>query len=242
MQLKPYQALEANFKKVLKSNSPKREDFTCAVCLSILHEPTTLESCHHTFCRSCVQHMYCGHCHRYRTKTINRISENLFLLLKPSPAVYCTCQSIDSVTGELTVRNQRESFCPLCRTAFKPEQCTVDIALEKFISLYFPKGKSNEDDQDQDQDGKEEEKRKKKEKERKRSTEVFRINDESTTRRRSQESKQKFYAKAQRWSTKWAQPDSNIVSVPDVQHDLPSTSSRVIKNDMLLLARRSWIF
>ncbi|KAI8072078.1 hypothetical protein BDF21DRAFT_495671 [Thamnidium elegans] len=220
MQIKPLQTLEESFKTVLKSNTPNREDFTCAVCLCILHEPTTLAACHHTFCRSCIQHLYCAHCHRYRTKTINRISENLLVLVKPLPAVYCTCQSIDSVTGELTLKNQHEGACPLCRTAFKPQMCTADVPLEKFISLYFPKRRSELEDEVI-------------EKPKKRS-----VNDLADgNRRRSQVSKGKFYSKMQRWSTKWVQGDL-AEDVPPV----PRGSSQRLQNDMLFLARRSWMF
>lgn len=225
MQFKPFQALENQFKKVLKSNTPNREDFTCAVCLSILHEPTTLSNCHHTFCKNCVQHLYCGHCHRYRTKVMNRISENLFVLLKRSPAVYCTCQSIDSVTGELSLRNQHEGACPLCRTAFKPEQCTVDVVLEKFISLYFPKRRTDEEEDDEN-----DEKRKKKEKKRS-------ANDDGvdSNRRRSQVSNGNFYS---RWSTKRTEVVLNTEDGQPVQR----CSNQRLQNDMLSLARRSWMF
>lgn len=241
MQLQPYQALETNFKSILKSSTPDREDFTCAVCLSILHKPTTLEACNHTFCRSCVQHLYCAHCHRYRAKTMNRISENLFLLLKPLPAVYCTCQSIDSVTGELSLKNQHEGACPLCRTAFKPEQCNTDIALEKFISLYFPKRNYDNDDQLHN----EEEKKKKKERKKKRSVEEdVSGSDDPSRRRRSQVSAGKFYSKMQRWSNKWGQGDSmgSSAVIEDDIPPVPLVSSRRLQNDMLLLARRSWMF
>lgn len=235
MQLQPYQALETNFKSILKSSTPDREDFTCAVCLSILHEPTTLEACHHTFCRSCVQHLYCAHCHRYRAKTINRISENLFVLLKPLPAVYCTCQTIDSITGELSLRNQHEGACPLCRTAFKPVQCNIDVALERFISLYFPKRKHDDDDQLHDEEEKKKKKKKKK-------GSASRSDD--ITRRRSQVSAGKFYTKMQRWSNRWAQSDvtGSSAVVDDDVPPVPLVPAGRLENDMFLLARRSWMF
>ncbi|KAG2205638.1 hypothetical protein INT47_007994 [Mucor saturninus] len=240
MQLQPYQLLETKFKSILKSSTPDIEDFTCAVCLSILHEPTTLETCHHTFCRSCVQHLYCGHCHRHRAKTMNRISENLLLLLKPTPAVYCTCQTIDSITGELSLKNQHESACPLCRTAFKPGQCNIDVELEKFISLYFPKRKHDDDDQLYD----EEEKKKKKDRRKKKSADRGASTSDDINRRRSQISAGKFYTKMQRWSNRWAQNDaiSSSAAEEDEISPVPLPPSVPLENDMFLLARRSWMF
>lgn len=240
MQLQPYQELESKFRSILKSSTPDKEDFTCAVCLSILHEPTTLEPCHHTFCKSCVQHLYCARCHRYREKTMNRISENLFLLLKPLPAIYCTCQSIDSVTGELSLKNQHEGACPLCRTGFKPDQCTIDVVLEKFISLHFPKRKHNDDEQ-QNNKG---EKKKNKERRKNRSAEQDTTGSDPS-RRRSQVSGGRFYSKMQRWSNKWGQGDDSMESSAAIDDNItavPISHPRQLNKDILLLARRSWMF
>ncbi|CAO3597345.1 unnamed protein product [Absidia cylindrospora] len=51
--------MECKFKALLESCSPKPDEYTCAVCLSIFTEPVTLQPCLHTFCKSCVQHIYC---------------------------------------------------------------------------------------------------------------------------------------------------------------------------------------
>jgi hypothetical protein len=244
-QIKPYQDLEADFKKVLKSNTPNREDFTCAVCLSILHEPITLPGCKHTFCKSCIQQMYCAYCHRHRTKTVSRISENLgILLLKPPAVVQCTCQIIDPLSGEPVLKNQHKAKCPLCRSVFKPNQCSVDVALEQFISFYFPKRENDEDDEVAH--GGEAEKKKKrgrvnKGKAKKNYAEKTGENmgDE---RRRSQVNATNFYSKMQRWSYKRAQnndPSYNEHYIPPVP---PISTSQRVNNGILLLARQSRMF
>ncbi|ORZ23006.1 hypothetical protein BCR42DRAFT_403767 [Absidia repens] len=51
--------MECKFKALLESCSPKPDEYTCAVCLSIFTEPVTLQQCLHTFCKSCVQNIYC---------------------------------------------------------------------------------------------------------------------------------------------------------------------------------------
>ncbi|KAG2222266.1 hypothetical protein INT45_006945 [Circinella minor] len=53
------QTLEDRMKTLLEQSSPAREDFICAICLSVLSEPVTITSCLHTFCRPCIQHFYC---------------------------------------------------------------------------------------------------------------------------------------------------------------------------------------
>jgi hypothetical protein len=251
-QLKPFTELQSNFKSVLKSSAPNREDFTCAVCLSILHEPTTLSACHHTFCRSCIQHLFCAHCHKYRTKTFNRISENLgSLLMKSLPAVYCTCHIIDSTTGEPVLKNT-ERACPLCRTPFRPNQCTTDVALEKFISLYFPKRKFDDDDDQEEKVDDEEKRRKKKEdtKKKRRDTAENGVlvesssgtNDDINSRRRSQIQAGNFYSKMRRWSHKWNQGDPTDLEEDTPPPVPPAPSQQRAYDDMVILARRSWMF
>ncbi|KAI8875222.1 hypothetical protein K501DRAFT_280578 [Backusella circina FSU 941] len=124
-----FQKLEDQLKTLLKQSSPSPNDFKCAVCLSILDDPITLSGCYHTFCRDCIQHIYCATCHK------NHRHDSY----KATTAVVCTCQRIHSLTGEPTTEEKPIVRCPLCRTEFKPTDCQHDKALSKFISLYFPK-------------------------------------------------------------------------------------------------------
>lgn len=232
-QLMPYDAITDNFYSLLKKSTPVRQDFTCAVCLCIWHEPTTLQ-CNHTFCRNCVQHMVCASCHKFRRKTVNRISEGLVHWIKPSPAVYCTCQTFNHL-GQMTPVH-KEGTCPLCRTLFKPSDCVVDEELSKFIALYFPKNQSKEDDDIayNEHNGHVAKKRK-----------STNNNDETTTRRRSQVNAAKFYSKMQRWSNIWGQQtsSSDVEAQPPPVPRIPlSSTQRQVNHDILVLARRSWMF
>ncbi|OAD07654.1 hypothetical protein MUCCIDRAFT_104592 [Mucor lusitanicus CBS 277.49] len=195
-ELASYTFLTDAFHALLKKSTPIRQDFTCAVCLCIWHEPTTLQ-CSHTFCRKCVQHMVCASCHKFRRKTVNRISEGLVHWIKPSPAVYCTCQTFNHL-GQTTPLN-KEGTCPLCRTLFNPADCVVDEELSKFIALYFPKSSQKEEDEDDDAKDKKTEDQQHVAKKRKSSA----TTEHSNTRRRSQVSAARFYSKMQRWSNKW---------------------------------------
>ncbi|CAO3600689.1 unnamed protein product [Absidia cylindrospora] len=51
--------MEKKFKALLDTSSPNPDEYTCAVCLSIFTDPITLHPCLHTFCKDCVQHIYC---------------------------------------------------------------------------------------------------------------------------------------------------------------------------------------
>ncbi|KAI8644963.1 hypothetical protein BD408DRAFT_441291, partial [Parasitella parasitica] len=231
-QLKPYNTIKENFHSLLKTSIPVRQDFTCAVCLCIWQEPTTL-NCNHTFCRNCIQHMVCTSCYKIRRKTVNRISEGLVHWIKPSPAVYCTCQTFDHL-GQLTPVH-KEGACPLCRATFNLADCVVDEELSKFIALYFPKN-SPDDEQDNEHLAM---KRK-----------SISNNDDHTnaSRRRSQVNAEKFYSKMQRWSNKWGQqqPNHNSDANDNEVHPVPriplSSTQRQVNHDILVLARRSWIF
>lgn len=241
-ELASYAFITDSFYALLKKSTPVEQDFTCAVCLCIWHEPTTLQ-CSHTFCRNCVQHMVCASCHKFRRKTVNRISEGLVHWIKPSPAVYCTCQTFDDL-GQRTPLN-KEGTCPLCRTLFSPADCVVDEELSKFIALYFPKSSqkdgTEQDDADKEGRGLDQHHVAKK---RKSSANT----DHANTRRRSQVSAAKFYSKMQRWSNKWsgdygeaAHNDVDQVVPPVPRIPLASTH-RQVNYEMLVLARRSWMF
>ncbi|KAG2185414.1 hypothetical protein INT44_002205 [Umbelopsis vinacea] len=49
-----YEEQFRHLKALFLSCSPSLDDFTCAICLSIYHDPTKLPSCSHNFCRSCL--------------------------------------------------------------------------------------------------------------------------------------------------------------------------------------------
>lgn len=120
------QALEKRVKMLLEHNSPSSDDFSCAICLSVLTEPVTLSRCLHTFCRSCLQRLYCNcstpgcpsSCHRKRGPKYDR-----------TWVIGCHCPSRCFTTRHA---------CPLCRTPFSLRDCRLDIALDNFITLYFP--------------------------------------------------------------------------------------------------------
>ncbi|CEP14692.1 hypothetical protein [Parasitella parasitica] len=232
-QLAPYNTIKEKFHTLLKTSTPVRQDFTCAVCLCIWQEPTTLH-CNHTFCRNCIQHIVCGSCYKLRRKTINRISEGLVQWIKPSPAVYCTCQTFD-ISGQL-ISMHKEGACPLCRTSFDPADCVVDEELSKFISLHF--SKDSQDDVEEDYEHLT----------RKTKQSSDRNNHTDTARRRSQVNAEKFYSKMQRWSNKWGQQQPNSNSddednePPPVPHIPLALTQRQVNHDMLVLARRTWLF
>jgi hypothetical protein len=57
LEIQAQQQCEEQFsglKSMLSSYAPSLDDFTCAICLSIYHDPTKLTNCSHTFCRSCL--------------------------------------------------------------------------------------------------------------------------------------------------------------------------------------------
>lgn len=240
--LTSYQSLETNFKEILKSNVARREDFTCAICLSILCEPVTLTSCYHTFCKSCIQRLYCAKCYRLRrSKTMSRISQNLgSLILKPSPVVvHCTCYIIDRISGEPTLlKNQCKAVCPLCRVDFDSDHCKEDVILGKFIYQHFPK-RETDDEGEVAQDNKGEESRNKKVGSKPATTRKSqRGEDKAASRRRSQINGSKFYAKMQRWSHK----QTKDLSDEEVPPETPVRTSRFVRTDMLSIARKTWVF
>ncbi|KAL7324193.1 hypothetical protein PS15p_210737 [Mucor circinelloides] len=242
-ELKSYASITDAFHTLLKKSTPVRQDFTCAVCLSIWHEPTTLQ-CNHTFCRSCVQHMVCASCHKFRRKTVNRISEGLVHWIKPSPAVYCACQTFNHL-GQITPLN-KEGTCPLCRTLFSPVDCVVDEELSRFVHLYFPKS-SLKDEQEEEDTAQDKEHNQYVAKKRKSTTQTDNV-DTQRRRRRSQVSAAKLYSKMQRWSNKWSVDhdgtNAGIMdeTVPPVPSRPFASTQRQVNYEMLVMARRSWMF
>ncbi|KAK4513862.1 uncharacterized protein ATC70_005868 [Mucor velutinosus] len=239
-ELASYTAITDSFHALLKKSTPVRQDFTCAVCLCIWHEPTTLQ-CNHTFCRNCVQHMLCASCHKFRRKTLNRISEGLVHWIKPFPAVYCTCQIFNHL-GQTTPLN-KEGTCPLCRTLFSPADCVVDEELSKFIALYFPKSSQKDnDEEDAVQESRELDQQHVAKKQKSSAN-----TDHANTRRRSQVNAAKFYSKMQRWSNKWSgyygEANAGIgQALPPVPRIPLASTQRQVNYEMLVLARRSWMF
>lgn len=242
-QLLPYKALEKSFYSLLKKSTPVRQDFTCAVCLCLWREPTTLQ-CNHTFCRSCVQHMVCARCHNFRRKTVNRISEGLVHWIKPSPAVYCTCQSLDQSGQMMSV--DKKTTCPLCRAPFSPSDCAVDEELSKFMALYFPKSRKGKEEEERDDNDHAHEYADRQVSRKRKSTNTAHIN----SRRRSQTNATAFYSKMQRWSNyKWGQQHQSIITdnhtgqPPAAVPHIPLSSTHIqVNHDILALTRQSWLF
>ncbi|KAI7886115.1 hypothetical protein K492DRAFT_190338 [Lichtheimia hyalospora FSU 10163] len=123
---------------LLEKSAPSREDFTCAICLCVLSEPVTLAKCLHTFCRSCLQRLYCActspycnsPCHytsRHYRKQRHRQS-SISYSKKKQKLLACQCNFIMPV----------QHACPLCRSPFTVQDCTMNVALDNFITLYFP--------------------------------------------------------------------------------------------------------
>ncbi|RUS31805.1 hypothetical protein BC938DRAFT_477025 [Jimgerdemannia flammicorona] len=100
-----------NGDQVLTDSTPALEDFTCAICLSLYYEPTLLPSCHHRFCRTCIEQLPI-----YDPKTSS------------TPILPLLLDSADP-----------QKSCPLCRTPFHPSSCVEDTALINFLKLYFPR-------------------------------------------------------------------------------------------------------
>ncbi|KAI8097562.1 uncharacterized protein BX664DRAFT_326692 [Halteromyces radiatus] len=50
--------MENKLKTLLENSTPNPDEYTCAVCLSIFTDPVTIP-CLHTFCKNCLQHIYC---------------------------------------------------------------------------------------------------------------------------------------------------------------------------------------
>ena len=114
-----------DLKAALEQQLPCQRDVMCAICLSILHEPVTLKGCHHTFCKDCLQQHYCYQCSAKKKKG--------FLLVK-APLIGCSCFILDE-HGQLVPAHHQS--CPLCRQSFKPEDCELNVDLEKFILEHF---------------------------------------------------------------------------------------------------------
>ncbi|KAI9246223.1 hypothetical protein BDA99DRAFT_576636 [Phascolomyces articulosus] len=199
------QALEDRIKTLLEQSSPAREDFTCAICLSVLSEPVTIAPCLHTFCRPCIQHLYCtctlascsSPCHRASRR--QRPEQYYYSSLRPSknmsrrssqhqPSSFqqqqqqrdgssnnslrrgysnyrpikrhssisysrkkqklLACQCYPNNNHDL-LSSPKHHSCPLCRSPFTIKDCTINVALDNFISLYFPYEEKVDDKQHQ---------------------------------------------------------------------------------------------
>ncbi|KAI8138005.1 hypothetical protein BJV82DRAFT_674137 [Fennellomyces sp. T-0311] len=149
------QALQDKIKTLLEQSSPSRDDFTCAICLSVLSEPVTIGSCLHTFCRPCIQHLYCtctstscsSPCHRatrrQEQRRYRRRHSSLSYSKKKQKLLSCQCYRDTPLP--------KQHSCPLCRTHFTLQDCTMNIALDNFISLYFPYEENADDNVDEGQ-------------------------------------------------------------------------------------------
>ncbi|KAI8982215.1 hypothetical protein BDF20DRAFT_458006 [Mycotypha africana] len=137
------------------SNSRRQESLKCTICLSMYSEPITLSSCQHTFCRDCLQRMFCSACYQYRQKLLNRLSMRLSHYMYYNnnrtlsmPLINCHCSCIDTRTGDIIPLYQREknrTRCPLCRSSFKPEDCILDTNLAKYIQRHHLREHENND-------------------------------------------------------------------------------------------------
>ena len=177
----------------MEQSIPSKEDFTCAICLSVLSEPVTIAPCLHTFCRPCIQRLYCtctlsscsSPCHKascrqrpeqyYPNNNNNNNNTTTFSLLKGkrtqpqqqkrlslrhgfpqkrhSSILYCkkkqkllSCQCYRNELDTLPFLPTQHHACPLCRSAFTLKDCTINAALDNFISLYFPYEEKVDDD------------------------------------------------------------------------------------------------
>ncbi|KAI9496556.1 hypothetical protein BDB00DRAFT_124407 [Zychaea mexicana] len=159
------QALEDRMKTLLEQSSPSRDDFTCAICLAVLSEPVTIGTCLHTFCRSCIQQIYCtctlascsSPCHRAtrRQKSLSQRRQrrqqqhrykhpSTSSSKKRQKLPACQCYNDESSSIPLP----KHHSCPLCRSPFTLKDCAVNVALDNFISLYFPHEEKRDDDDD----------------------------------------------------------------------------------------------
>lgn len=122
-----YQALLDQFSLLLENQLACPQDMTCVICLSALHEPVTLRGCHHTFCKECLQQHYCYSCSFQKKK------RGFIASLIKNPLIECSCFALD-LEGQLV--SAQHPPCPLCRRAFTPQDCELDIELEKLIMAY----------------------------------------------------------------------------------------------------------
>jgi hypothetical protein len=116
---------------------PSRDTLTCAVCLGLLQQPTVLSVCGHTFCRGCVQRLFCAKCYRSRRnrRVLQRLSESL--RRQCVPVIYCLCDT------------EKKGACPLCRALFGGSDCVKDEALDLIMNIYYPSNKEEEQEEDQ---------------------------------------------------------------------------------------------
>jgi len=119
----------------------------------------------------------------------------------------------------------------------------VDEELSKFIALYFPKSSQKDnDEEDAVQESRELDQQHVAKKQKSSAN-----TDHANTRRRSQVNAAKFYSKMQRWSNKWSgyygEANAGIgQALPPVPRIPLASTQRQVNYEMLVLARRSWMF
>ncbi|KAG1450651.1 hypothetical protein G6F55_009583 [Rhizopus delemar] len=118
---------------LLEQQLPCQQDMTCSICLSILHEPVTLKGCHHTFCKDCLQQHYCYTCFFRKKKRV----------WTKTPLIDCTCFVLDA-TNQIVPAHDHQP-CPLCRRLFSPQDCKLDLDLDKFIRAYVKMNEKKKD-------------------------------------------------------------------------------------------------
>ncbi|CAO3642313.1 unnamed protein product [Cunninghamella echinulata] len=74
--------METKFITLLEKSTPNPDEYTCSVCFSVFTNPITIHPCLHTFCKSCIQKVYCkcntkeckSPCHDTTTNQLSRLS------------------------------------------------------------------------------------------------------------------------------------------------------------------------
>ncbi|KAI8089622.1 uncharacterized protein BX664DRAFT_333500 [Halteromyces radiatus] len=95
--------------KLLCNSLPNDNDYTCPICLCLLNNPMAFDTCHHRFCRSCI--------------------DDFFSNGQPySKSMY-----------PIRADQQNDGLhCPVCRASVMKSQVHLDKALNGFIKTYFP--------------------------------------------------------------------------------------------------------
>ncbi|CAO3611644.1 unnamed protein product [Cunninghamella blakesleeana] len=51
--------METRFITLLEKSTPNPDEYTCSICFSVFTNPVTIHPCLHTFCKGCLQKLYC---------------------------------------------------------------------------------------------------------------------------------------------------------------------------------------